>query len=85
MGSIARAAELAPSANLYVHAIGTAPIAAVEVIRSGTVSDRYSAGGQLEVEATAAVDGLKAGEFVYVRVEQEDGGLAWSSPIFVEP
>jgi hypothetical protein len=84
MGSIARAAELAPSASLYVHAIGTAPIAAVEVIRSGTVSDRYSAGGQLEVEATAAVDGLKAGEFVYVRVEQEDGGLAWSSPVFID-
>jgi hypothetical protein len=27
---------------------------------------------------------LRAGEYVYVRVVQADGGAAWSSPFFVE-
>ena len=26
---------------------------------------------------------LRAGEYIYVRVTQVDGGAAWSSPVFV--
>ena len=29
------------------------------------------------------IEGLKAGEYVYVRVVQEDRGMAWSSPFYV--
>ena len=31
-----------------------------------------------------AVPELRAGEFLYVRAVQEDGGAAWSSPWFIE-
>ena len=28
--------------------------------------------------------GLERGDYLYVRVQQRDGGLAWSSPFFVD-
>jgi hypothetical protein len=37
----------------------------------------------LEVTLQRQVDDLTPGEYVYVRVVQEDGGAAWSSPIYV--
>ena len=31
---------------------------------------------------TLAIPKLRKGEFVYVRAQQADGGMAWSSPIY---
>ena len=72
------AADLA----LFVHAVGTGGIARVELVRSGEVVDGLDAEGRLELALERKVEGLVAGEYVYVRVIQEDGGAAWSSPIF---
>jgi len=72
------------SADLYVYALGTADIERVDVIRSGAVAASLPSREERTVEATAELDDLSAGEFVYVRIEQADGGLAWSSPVFVE-
>jgi hypothetical protein len=69
---------------LFVHAVGTAPIARVELVRSGEVVDGLDAEGRLEVALERPVEDLRAGEYVYVRVIQADGGAAWSSPIFFE-
>jgi hypothetical protein len=84
MGSLV---ALAPGAGLdaplFVHAIGTGPIARVELVRSGEVVDGMDVEGRLDVALERPVEGLRAGEYVYVRVIQEDGGAAWSSPIFV--
>jgi hypothetical protein len=70
---------------LFVHAVGTGPIARVELVRSGAVVDGIDVEGRLEVALERPVEGLRAGEYVYVRVVQEDDGAAWSSPIFLEP
>ncbi len=71
-------------APLFVHAIGTGPIARVELVRSGAVVDGMDVEGRLEVALERPVEGLRPGDYVYVRVVQEDGGAAWSSPVFLE-
>jgi hypothetical protein len=65
-----------------VRVVGTAPITAIEVIHGAIVSDRFPGDGSLTGHAEFTVSGLTAGEFVYVRVLQADGGAAWSSPVF---
>ena len=80
--------ELAPgelrSGALFVRAVGVEPLDRIELIRSGRVIDGLDLEGQLEVALHREVEGLTAGEYVYVRVVQRDGGAAWSSPIFAE-
>jgi hypothetical protein len=85
LGAAPMGATIAAGASgaLVVRVEGTAPITALELIRSGTIVER-----QTPEERTAtwelALAPLAAGEYVYVRVIQADGGLAWSSPIFAE-
>jgi hypothetical protein len=85
MGSIVARADLAggdgPPA-LYVHAIGTGTIRWLDVVRSGAVTRREVDAD--DVEAVIPFEDPRAGDYVYVRVVQDDGGLAWSSPIYVE-
>jgi hypothetical protein len=38
----------------------------------------------MEIAVQQRVEKLVAGEYLYVRAVQEDGGTAWSSPIFFE-
>jgi hypothetical protein len=83
MGSVAVVPEgEALDLPLFVHVVGTAPIARVELVRSGEVVDGLDAEGRLEVALERPVEGLRAGEYVYVRVIQQGGGAAWSSPVF---
>ncbi len=63
---------------------GTAPIDRVDVIRSGKVVESLPGEGRRDWGRPLTLDGLEPGEYVYVRVIQEDGGVAWSSPAFVE-
>jgi hypothetical protein len=83
MGSTVRADPARTSSAVTVRVVGTAPIAEIDLVRSGRVVERVPA-EDLEVAWTADVAPLAAGEYVYVRVIQRDGGLAWSSPIFAE-
>jgi hypothetical protein len=69
--------------TLFVQVIGTAPLERVEVVRSGAVVDGLDLDGQLEAALASELADLSAGEYVYVRVVQRDGGAAWSSAIFV--
>jgi hypothetical protein len=41
-------------------------------------------GEALDAETDWSLSALRPGEYVYLRVLQEDGSLAWSSPIFFE-
>ncbi|HEX6886062.1 MAG TPA: CehA/McbA family metallohydrolase [Planctomycetota bacterium] len=72
-----------PKALLYVRAIACAPIAAIELVRSGKVVESTGGEGHWDVETAFEPTELLAGEYLYVRVLQEDGGAAWSSPFFV--
>ena len=60
------------------------PLAGVELVRGPEVVDRVELDGRLDVTLQRTLSGLRAGEWIYVRVEQRDGGMAWSSPIFIE-
>jgi hypothetical protein len=84
MGTEVAAAEVSPEGTLFVQAHGTGPILAAEVIRSGQIIAALPGEGQASFAAAAVVHDLAPGEYVYVRIVQEDGGMAWSSPIFVE-
>jgi hypothetical protein len=69
-------------AEIEVRVVGTAPIDHVELVgRAGTIGSRTGDGGRA-LHATFALDAPAAGDHVYVRVVQTDGGLAWSSPVW---
>jgi hypothetical protein len=77
---------LAPKAGkalLYVRAIACAPLATLELVRGGAVVESVPGEHHWDVEVAFQPEDLAAGEFLYVRVVQEDGGAAWSSPFFV--
>ena len=61
----------------------TAPIVRIDLIRSGRIA-RLDAPDGLSFALEREIPRLSPGEFHYIRIQQEDGGLAWSSPIFVD-
>ena len=72
-------------ANFHGTVIATTPIESIEIIRSGEMIERIRANEkQTELRFNKNLEGLKAGEYVYLRVVQRDGGLAWSSPIYLQ-
>lgn len=85
MGSAVAVADLAAGGQtpgLFVQAVGTGVIRWLDVVRTGAVV--RSEVGLESVEMVLPLVEPKAGEYVYVRLVQEDGGLAWSSPIYFE-
>ncbi len=69
---------------LFVHAVTTAPLRTVQVIRSGAVAAELDCQGAWDYTGGVDLLELKRGEYVYVRAVQEDRGVAWSSPFYVE-
>jgi hypothetical protein len=60
---------------------GTSPLAAVDLVTErGTVATHPADDERIELE----VD-VEASSFVYARVRQADGEMAWSSPVFFDP
>jgi hypothetical protein len=88
MGSIRRLSPEEAEAGVddlaYVQVIAAAPLEKVELVRSGQLVDGVMLEGRLEASLTREVEDLRPGEYVYVRAVQEDGGAAWSSPIWIE-
>lgn len=84
MGGRVDQGALDPEAGLFIQAIGTAPLEVVEVVRSGALYEPLPGDGRSDFTGTLTIDDLQAGEYVYVRVVQTDGGMAWSSPIYVD-
>lgn len=60
---------------------GTAPIDRVDLVHSGHVIGSFPGEKQREVSGAVDIPALAPGDYVYVRVVQEDGGAAWASPI----
>jgi hypothetical protein len=64
---------------------GTAPLAAVDVIRGAEVIDRQEVGGQsFDLISSWTLTDLEPGEFVYLRVIQVDGHVGITSPFFID-
>jgi hypothetical protein len=82
--SIPRPQEGSLTEELFVHVVGTAPLERVDLIRSGAVVESLEIRDALEARFRSTLRELRSGEYVYVRAVQEDGGAAWSSPVFVE-
>ncbi len=67
--------------RLTIHFEATAPLEAVDLIRTGRLVT-LEATGELSYRLEREIPALAVGEFHYVRMRQRDGGVAWSSPIF---
>jgi hypothetical protein len=81
MGSAVPAAK---KHRLQIVVAGTAPLERVEVIQSGGRIDTQLAAGRMFWTLERELLPTRAGEYAYVRVVQQDGGAAWSSPFFFD-
>ena len=62
------------------------PISRVDIVRSGSIEESISiTDDRILFRLEETVPALAAGEYLYVRVLQIDGGAAWSSPFFGPP
>ncbi|MCC7011790.1 MAG: CehA/McbA family metallohydrolase [Planctomycetes bacterium] len=84
MGEAIPAAEVNREGNLYLQVVGASALERIEVVVGASELLSIPCRNELEFSASATLSDLKPGEFVYVRVLQLDGGMAWSSPVFVE-
>ncbi len=71
-----------PGDTLVVQAIAPGTIERVDVVRSGTFESVLCGEQARECSFSLTLTDLKAGEYLYLRLVQDDGGLAWSSPFY---
>jgi hypothetical protein len=83
IGSAIPLTSLGPKPAIDVVILGTAGLARLDMIRSGTVSS-MPLQGERRFMGSLSLEDLQAGEYVYLRILQEDGSLAWTSPFFIE-
>lgn len=83
MGSEREAPPPGEPVDLYVRVIAAAPLDRIDVIRGGSVEQTLAGEGVMDYETTFEIQDLATGDYVYVRVIQQDGGAAWSSPFFI--
>ncbi len=70
---------------LSVNAIGTGPIKRIDVIHNESYAYNLKGAGKSALKFTYSDAQPAPGENrYYVRVEQEDGNFAWSSPVWIE-
>ncbi|HVA51618.1 MAG TPA: hypothetical protein VNH11_35080 [Pirellulales bacterium] len=76
--------ETSERPTLAIEAHGTAPIARLHIIRDNKYLDTLEP-GQRDVERTFTDMDAQPGKtsYYYVRVEQDDGNLAWASPMWI--
>ena len=73
--------------ELSLEVLTPAPIERIDIIRgrrgeTGRVSETLAGQGRRELRTSLELAGLASGEYLYLRIVQEDGGLAWSSPFY---
>ncbi len=76
-------ATAAPAQELRFVVAAEAPVERVDVVRSGRIASVVPGAGRRELSETLTLSPLRPGEYVYVRVVQENGGAAWSSPVYI--
>lgn len=85
MGSLVKA-PVAGDAPLAYRAfvIGTAPLASIDVFKNNELLAHHDGRGEQQAAFVVEDPARAAGDFVYLRVEQQDGHAAWTSPIYTE-
>jgi hypothetical protein len=88
------ASELAAGSEYALEISGTAPIQRVVIVRGRSTESGIDVetdvvalreqGDLLDLQVSSLIGELPRGSWVYARIEQEDGALAWSSPVFVD-
>jgi hypothetical protein len=73
----------AGSAELTVWIVAPGPLDRVDVIRSGQIHESVACDGERDCRFAMTFEDLEAGEYLYVRAVQADGGAAWSSPYYL--
>jgi hypothetical protein len=81
MGSVVAAA---PRARLTVLAVGESGFERIDLVRGPAVAKTIAGEQRVRIGFTEELRDLRAGETIYVRAIQSDGGTAWSSPFFVD-
>jgi hypothetical protein len=82
MGSVLSNPSQEVDLDLFV--LCTAAIERIEIIRSGAISETIPGEGRRDLHLLREIRDLADGEYLYLRVIQTDGGMAWSSPFFIE-
>jgi hypothetical protein len=82
--SAAELAEAGPKVELTVQVVTPEPIARIDVIHGRERVQSVDGESRREMLVRWSAPQLRTGEFLYVRVVQQDGGAAWSSPWFIE-
>jgi hypothetical protein len=78
--------QLAGRPTLDMHVAGTAPIARLEIIRNNRyVFSTEPNRATVDLQWTDAAPPSEPVNYYYVRILQADGGLAWSSPMWIHP
>jgi len=85
MGSFLPAAtqDDGPTQTLKIRVIGESRLERIDLIRSGMLSSVELA-NQTEWSIESEIPRLQPGEFHYVRVIEQTGAAAWTSPIFAD-
>ena len=84
MGSTIPLGELGEEPLLVAEIAGTAGIEWVDLIRKGRPTERRLVEGSTELQLAEVIGELETGDYLYLRVMQVDGALAWSSPFYIE-
>lgn len=69
------------TSRLRYRIAATAPVERIDFIRSGLTAS-VPGEGERDLEGERHVPPLAPGEYLYLRVVQQDGGAAWSSPFY---
>ena len=76
-------ADLPASARtLRVAVVAPVALDRIEVVKSGQIAHTTSCDGEGQCSFELPMSEVRAGDYVYVRALQRDGGAAWSSPFF---
>ncbi len=68
--------------TLLARVIAPGELERIDVVRSGKVVESLDCARRRECAFGAEISDLAAGEYLYVRAVQADGGAAWSSPFY---
>jgi hypothetical protein len=84
MGSSVPVTAVEEPARLVVEVAACSGLERVEIVRKGRQVERIPCSSELDLHLEIELEDLSAGDFVYIRVLENDGGQAWSSPFFIE-